>query len=418
MKRLALTAATFTALALPASALADSSDHGVVLSAHGHAVQVVNSAHTVGAYTIHGQAPKLTPGSVISFADHGAAISDVRVTGHQHTVSYYASVVKTSSSHVELRLADGRTVNFSAGQMAGHKASHSKHDRAAIAHAASGSGVTINIQGLAPGATVLVTEAVGSDGSLTVSITLPAATAGSGSGTGSAGTPGDQTIDGVVSDVEDDTFTVQTSDGSSLVFHMDPTALNNIGMFPCDTVIVSYHEADNELIADNVDDNGTSDTGDCSDGGEDSGDGSDSGNSSDEVGPITSISNTSITIDTSDQGSMTFAVDPSEDLTEGFLVGDVVDVTYSPDPNGGNDATDIEYVENDESGVVTAVSAGSITFTDDTTGQPDTFTADPSEQMFQGVDVGDEVDVTYHVSNGQDVVDNVDDLTDDAAAGN
>ena len=72
----------------------------------------------------------------------------------------------------------------------------------------------------------------------------------------------------------------------------------------------------------------------------------------------------------------------------------------------------VRSVESDDVGVVTAVGAGSITITDGVTGQPDGFVADPSQQMFSGVSVGDEVDVTFHQSTGQLIADNVDDLTD------
>ena len=111
---------------------------------------------------------------------------------------------------------------------------------------------------------------------------------------------------------------------------------------------------------------------------------------------------------TQDQGTMTFGVD-SNDVTDGYQVGDVVDVTYADNGDGTYTADDVEWVEQDSTGTVTDVSDGSMTITDDQTGQPVTFVADPSESVFDGVTVGDQVDVTYHQSGGQQVAESVDD---------
>ena len=407
MKRLTLSATILT-LALPATAAAAGSSRGVVLSVNQsrHAVELVDANHVVHTFTVHGALTGVRAGSVISFRRTGAGITAVRNAGSTRSVSYYARVVHSSGKKVVLRLADGRTVSFAGRQLKKHARKHTKRAarvHKALAHAASaGSGVTINIEGLAPGTTVLVSETTAPDGSITISITLPPA-----GSTGTTGTvAGDQSASGVVSDVGNDTFTMTTSDGSSLVFHMAADALSSVDMFPCDTVTVSYHNDSGLLVADNVDDTGTSDTGDCS--GDDS--------SSDEVGPIVSISPTSVTIATSDQGNMTFAVDPTAGLTDGYLVGDVVDVTYAADGSGTNVASDIEYVENDVTGTVSAVSAGSITVVDGDTGKAVTFNADPAEQLFDGVAVGDTVDVTSHQAGSLPVVDNVDDLTADGSS--
>lgn len=76
-------------------------------------------------------------------------------------------------------------------------------------------------------------------------------------------------------------------------------------------------------------------------------------------------------------------------------------------PTGSLSASDVTSVESDATGVVTAVSPGTPTITDDSTGNPHTFTADPSSGLFDGVSVGDQVDVTYHVGAGGEIVDNV-----------
>jgi hypothetical protein len=412
MKRLALIA-TLTTFAAPASALA-ATGHGVVLSndSRHHTIQIVDSSHAVHAYRVRGRLGKLRAGSVVSFRARGRSISALHSLGRAHTISYYAKVVRTSRQHVVLRLADGHTVNLKASsRKAGRGRKATRRAIARMASTGAGAGapaVTINIQGLVPGSTVLVTEAIAPDGSITLTITLPSTT-----------TANEQSVDGVVSDVEDNTFTVDTADGSSLVFHMAAKALDAVDMTPCDTVTVTYHSDAGMLVADNVDDTGTSDQGDCaSDGSGDSGDGSTdtSDSSSDETGPVTAVSSSSITIDTPDQGSMTFAVDPTSGLTDGFQPGDVVDVTYAAASGGAPQASDVEYVEDDVVGAVTAVDGGSVTLTNADTGSPVTFTADVSEQMFQGVAVGDQIDVTFHVAGGQQVVDNVDDQTADGAS--
>jgi len=43
------------------------------------------------------------------------------------------------------------------------------------------------------------------------------------------------------------------------------------------------------------------------------------------------------------------------------------------------------------------------------TGHADTFVADPTADMFDGVAIGDQVNVIYHLADGQNVADNVDD---------
>ena len=76
---------------------------------------------------------------------------------------------------------------------------------------------------------------------------------------------------------------------------------------------------------------------------------------------------------------MTFGVD-SNDVTDGYQVGDVVDVTYADNGDGTYTADDVEWVEQDSTGTVTDVSDGSMTITDDQTGQPVTFVADPGDE--------------------------------------
>jgi hypothetical protein len=380
--------------ALPASSLAASS-HGTVLSvdrSH-HLVQVVDAAHHVHAYRYGGSA-NVRSGSRIRFHVSGKDISAVKNLGQSSTVTFYAKVVGSRAQALVLRLADGNRLTIGGKQLRHAKASAPRGRSHAHAIAkTSTQPIAINIEGLQTGETVLVTESTDAQGNLTITIEL--------TGTSSGSTVSEQQASGVVSDVQSSTFAVTTADGSVLNLHMAEEALANLNISVCDQVTVSYHQDAGMFIADNAQDGGPATTGACA------GDGS--GGDQDAVGGITSVSGTSVTIDQgAGQGPLTFTVaDPS--ITSGYSVGDVVDVTYTQLANGSLDASDVQYVENDATGVVTAVSAGSVTISDGSTGNPATFTADPTTGTFDGVHVGDVVDVTYHVAAGGGMVaDNLD----------
>ena len=400
MKRLTLATAT-AIIAFPASAFA-AAGHGVVLSVDGqhHAIEVVDSGHVVHTYHYRGRLPKLHAGSAISFQRSGSAIGHVKAgAGTNHSVSFYARVVRSSTHGLVLRVADGRTLSFSSKQVRRSRVKPSqRHKRhAATDVQASAGSVTINIQGLQPGVTVLITETVDAHGNVTITIAFPPQPPGPG---------GQQQASGVVTEVDVDAFMVQTGDGSSFRLHMAQDALANLNLQTCDTVDVSYHQDAGMLIADTVNATGTSTTGDCSV----------DQQTQDDVGTITQISSSGLTINTQDQGALTFSVD-SADVLAGFQVGDVVDVSYLQNSDGSLGAQDVQYVEQDATGTVTAVSDGSLTITDDSTGQPDTFTADPAQGLFDGVALGDQVDVNYHQSSGQLIADSVDDQSGDGGGG-
>ena len=404
MKRIALVAAS-AALVIPGgSAMAASTGTGVVLSVGHGTVQLVNSAHQVGAYRLRRGVRGLRRGSVVSFAASHGVLRRARIIGHTDSLTFLGDVVSSGSSGVRLLLGDGNTVAFSSHEIKSAHRSGRRAFAAALRRAdAAGISITVNAP---PGTTVLVTETFGPGGVLSITLTIASGESiGSGSGSSSGSGAGDLTVNGVVSDIENDNFAIVTGNGTVMRFQMNATELANENMNPCDVVDVSYHEGTaGGLVADAVDDDASSDAGSCD------ADGT-YYPTEDETGPITAISATSITIDTSDQGSMSFPVNETQQLTSGFLLGDVVDVTYEPVPDGTNYVTDIEYVENDSAGVVTALNAGSLTITDDATGQPDVFAADPSLGMFEGVALGDQVDVTWHeASNNVEVADNVQDM--------
>ncbi len=138
------------------------------------------------------------------------------------------------------------------------------------------------------------------------------------------------------------------------------------------------------------------------------GQGDDSGDDQVAEGTITHVSDTAVSITTGSE-QLSFSVDPDDGLTEGFLVGDVVDVTYCQNDDGSLSADDVEYVEQDAVGPVSAVSESSVTLIDQDSAQAETFAADPDMGLFDGVNTGDQVDVTYHQSATGDVADAIDD---------
>jgi hypothetical protein len=397
MKRLTL-ATTVALLALPASALAASSS-GVVLSVDQkhHTIQVVDSRHVVHLYHYRGRLPKLHAGSRIGFKSAGQTISRVgSASGKSHSVAFFGRVVSSSRHGLVLRLADGNTVSFSSRQVTHKRLPASKRHKH-LAHAATdlsltSGGVTINLQGLQPGVTVLVTETIDPAGNVTITITLPPAS--------TPGVTGAQQASGVLTEVDTDAFVVQTADGSDLRLHMAQHTLSNLNLSPCDTVDVTYHQDAGMLIADNVQSTGTSTTGDCAV----------DPTPQDAVGTITQVASDSVTISTSDHGPLTFKVDDPS-ITDGFAVGDVVDVTYLQQSDGTLDASDVQLVEHDATGTVASVSDGSVTI--NVGSHQYTFTADPSQGMFDGVALGDSIDVTFHQSAGQFVADSVSDQSDE-----
>ena len=416
-KRLGLAVAAAT-LALPAGALAagSSSQSGVVLSVQHHTIQVINPAHAVSAYRYHGRRAGLHPGSEITFATKGDSIGHVRVTGSTRSFEYYASVVRSGKGHVVLKLADGRTVRLAPVHIFNNNGYKGGGGNARAADAQNGSGgISLTVNAPA-GTTVLVSETLNADGSVSITITIEGSSSGSGSGGssggsggpggsgGSGGSGGELSTSGIVTEDLSTSFQLLTTDGtdSTLTFEPSPTLPADLGLSVCDTVVVFYHQdSSGDNIVDSVTGTGTSDAGYCD---------SDSSYypTQDETGPITALSSTSITIDTSDQGSMTFPLDPAASLSAGFAIGDLVDVTYTEDPSDNVYVSDVEYVENDSTGFVTSVSLTSLTITDDTTGQSDVFSAPASARAFFGIRLGEHVDVTWHTAaGGAMVVDNV-----------
>lgn len=387
---LTLGATLVLALALPTLAFAST---GTVLSVKHHVVQVISANRSVHAYTYRGKLAGVTRGTELSFTASGSRITQAKPIGATTRLSFLATVVRSGRGGLLLRLADSRKLRLTTHQLGRAKAAK---PHALSAHAASGGvNITLNINGLQPGETVLVTESTDVSGNVTITITLPSQ--------GASGGGSELTASGLVNNVNADTFDIITADGSDLNFHMAAETLANVGMSSCDAVVVTYHVDSQMMIADSIVDSGPPSTGACSNDGNGGGDngngGGDSGGSNDWIGTVTAISATSITVDAGANGGLqTFVVDDPS-VTLGFYVGDAVDVCYEQD--GSQFVADsISYNDTPTSGVVTAIATASsgydtITMTDDYSLQSETFYIPVDVLEGQGVQIGDDVSVDY-----------------------
>ncbi len=323
MKRLTLACALAAFAICPTAALAHASRATVFSVDRGHqTIELVDSGHLVHAYAYRGVLPRLGLGDKISFQCSGHAISRVNRTARASgAVAFYARVLRAGSGKLQLRLSDHNTVSLSSKQVSVRAPAHNAAITRSGAPSTGTAPVTIQIQGLTPGLTVLISEAVDAQGHWTITITLPPAAASGG--------------------------TIASGNGPS----------------------------DDDQVTE---------------------------------GTITQVSANRVATDTG-SGLLAFSVDPGSGLTDGFLVGDVVDVTYAQNADGSLGANDVEYVEQDASGPVTAVSDSRITIADPASGNPYTITSDPRLGLFAGVLPGDQVDVTYHQSAAGLVADAVDD---------
>src|SRR6185312_14997827 len=302
------------ALALfPAAALARPTRAQVLsVSPRHRTVQLVDAAHVVHAYRYRGRVPRLGLGDTVTYRRTGRSISHLKKLARaSQRISFYATVVRSGSRQVRLRLGDGTPYRLNSGQVASGRVAHA---------AASTAPITVEVNGLAAGETVLISETVDAAGHWTITITLPSSGGGDGSTSGE-----------------------------------DPSG--------------------DEQVAE---------------------------------GTITQLSGSELAVNT-DAGPLAFSVDPASDVNDGLLIGDAVDVTYLRNADGTLTAEDVEYVEQDTTGLVTAVSDTTLTVTDETSRQAVTVTADPTLGLFTDVAVGDAVDVTYHQSSTGLVADAVDD---------
>jgi hypothetical protein len=402
MKRLSTLIAFLALVALPATAAAATS-HAVVLSVSSktHRLQLIDSRHVVRAYAYRASLPGLGLGSRVSFRAAGSTITALTPSrARAHQVSFLGTVLRSTSAATVVRLGDGHTMSLATRHVLALSpmTAHARRNQTPIAVAAATGSE------LEPGLVVLVTETIGKKGT---SVSIKPAPADS------AGVRGERQLTGVVTAVGSRSLTIRTTEGT-VSLQVSAAQLAAAGLQTCDVVAVKYHQHGSALVADEVGETGTSSTGSCAGQG---GSGDDSGDDGpDVVGNITTVSASGLTIDVPGQGSMSFVVDApvagDPSITEGFVVGDQVDVTFSQESDGTLDASDVEYVEDDVVGTVRTVTDSNLTI-NAPTGEPNAFTDNTGDGLFGGINPGDTVDVSYHLSSGQPVVDEVVDETDD-----
>jgi hypothetical protein len=350
-------------------------------------MQVVNAKHVVGGYRYRGSLSAVGFGTRVRFRSVGSTIKHLTVEkGQVKSVQFLGRVISAHAGQMTLRLADKRIV----------------HVKAKVVHSGASGG------GVVPGQVLLITESrrTGKDargkgggggaGGATV-------TASPVSSTSETGTP---QVDGTVVELDASDLAVQSANGTTTSFTASPTLLANLQASICDTVTVAYHRSGSTNVADTVVENDDDATAACNNAGD--GPDADAPPGQDVDGTITKMTLTTVSIATADGGAPTFTAGVA--LTGDYLIGDDVDVTYNTASDGSLLASDIEYNDQDAVGMVTDVSAGSITIVD-SNNQFETFTDDPSNETFDGINEGDQVDVSYHLSNGKPVVDSVSDLT-------
>jgi hypothetical protein len=408
MRRLlSFTVPALVALALPAFAQANT---GTVLSlaASHHQVQVVGSNKVVSAYSFSGALRQVRRGTRLKFSASGSHLTNAKVLGTAKTFSFLGMVVRSNSGALVVSLGDSQKLRLTAKDISRSHTSRTAH----LGARASTGSVAAELSALQSGESVVITESTDSAGNVTITLALNSG--GGSSGSGGSGNSGggsgsgsgsEQSATGLVNNVDTDSFDILTSSGADLTFQIQADALANDDLSPCDQVVVNYHSAAKTLIADDVNDTGAPDAGPCSSGGD---------NSNDWIGTVTAISGTSVTIDAGagNGGVQTFVVDDPA-ITDGFLVGDSVDLTYEP-WNGQVAADQLAYNDTATSGVVTALTpAGSgfdtISMIDDYTGAPETFYVPVDLLEGQDVEIGDDVDVSYYQAARGLTLDSLDD---------
>jgi len=398
MRRLlSFTVPALVALALPALAQASTGTVLSVANSH-HQVQVIGANKVVSAYSFSGHLHGVQRGTRLKFSASGSRLTGAKVLGTAKTFSFLGTVVRSGSGALVLSLGDSQKLRLTGKQLGRAHASRT----ARLSARTSTKSVTVELNGLQPGESVVITESTDSAGNLTITITLPS---GGGSGSQGQGSGSEQSATGLVNNVGTDTFDIITSSGTDLSFHIQSQALANDDLSPCDQVVVNYHSANQTPTADDVNDTGAPDAGPCSSGGD---------NSNDWIGTITAISGTSITIDAGlgNGGAETFVVDDPA-ITDGFLVGDSVDLTYEP-WNGQVAADQLAYNDTETSGVVTGLAAAgsgfeTVSLIDDYSGEPETFYVPIDLLQGQDVEVGDDLDVSYYQATRGLTLDSLDD---------
>jgi hypothetical protein len=217
-----------------------------------HRVRVVTPNHAVRSYRYAGKlGRKVKAGARIAADLRGGKLRHVRALGRTHVLRFYGRVVSDGRKGLVLRLGDGKRIT-----LGGHRG----HARAA----STSHPVSISIEGLQPGQTVLVTITFDASGGQSITIQITSSSTGSGDGSGGVVDNGDggtiddnngedYTVDGTVTAVDPGAGTLEIdSAGGHLAFTADPSVLDGIAVG--DTVEVDYAKdtSTGELIADDV----------------------------------------------------------------------------------------------------------------------------------------------------------------------
>jgi hypothetical protein len=224
---------------------------------------------------------------------------------------------------------------------------------------------------------LLATRAPGSRGAVAIAVPGPDAPAVAGERHGI----------GVVADVQPDAFLLELPDGSQLRLHTERGATARLR--PCERAAVTYHQDAGLLIADAVRAAAGDRRSRCA-----------RGAHRDATGTISRVSGRALTISTGAGRRLTFAL-ATPSLTQGFQVGDLVDVAYRAGARRARIAFQVEYVEAKATATVTAAAPGTLTIVDSAGGRRATFVARPA----QDAALGDHVVVVYHRSRGRPVAD-------------
>lgn len=306
-KRLAVLAVCALAAALAPAAAQAKAHSGVVLSRHHKRIEIIDARHAVHSYKLGVKHAHVHAGTRVKYRTHGKRVVALRVRARAHRYSFLGKVASSGRKGVVVRLADGRRLRL---------ATAAKRLGAVKGKAHAAGSITLNIQGLKPGQTVLVTVDTDADGNVAITLQIQQ---------GDDVTGGeDQDVTGTVTAIGDGSLTIESDAGDSMTFAADPELLDGVEVG--DSVDVTYYDdGTGALVADDVEE---ADTG---------------GDDLDAVGVVTAIDADGLTVDVPGQGSMTFHADP--DLTDGVQVGDSVDVTYYVENDGTLTADDVEWAD-------------------------------------------------------------------------
>jgi hypothetical protein len=259
IKSSALVGALGLALAAPGIAAANPVRGTVLqLDRKHHVIRVVENARKVESFHYRGNLPrKVRNGSVVGLRTRGHTASRVRALGRAKKVQFVGRIVRSAGGKLTVSLPDGRPFDIGGTRR-----------NSARLHAAGA--VAVNIEGLQPGQTVLVTVSYAANGDLSISIKLiqdqgnSSGDTGSGSGssdgsddtgsssgdTGSTSCGDPTAATGKVTGINhaDGLFTVSNRWSDDTTYGASPELLNRINQG--DEVLVRFDPNDSSTATD------------------------------------------------------------------------------------------------------------------------------------------------------------------------